>query len=88
MYKKSDYLLLPYSTSAVYHNLAVKWKLSGSGVEAAAVIHHDSVCIVPTSSKQNPSPKTRFIKCLSHTNDKNVQITQVIPALKIFCTIF
>ncbi|KAK7590104.1 hypothetical protein V9T40_001717 [Parthenolecanium corni] len=77
MYKKSDYLLLPYSTSAVYHNLAVKWKLSGSGVEAAAVIHHDSVCIVPTSSKQNPSPKTRFIKCLSHTNDKNVQITQI-----------
>lgn len=74
MYKKTDYLLLPYSTSAVYHNLTIRPKQSG--VEEAAVIHHDTVCIV--STKSDSSQKARFIKCLSCTNEKYVQITQVI----------
>lgn len=74
MYKKVDCLLLPFSASALYNNLAIKAEIHKKP-EAVAVIHHDTACIVPTkASIQN---KTKYIRCLNFSTEKNIHVTQV-----------
>lgn len=72
-YKKVDFILLPYSASAVINNLQVKSKYKR--IEDVAVIHHDTVCVVPT--KTYSSKKFKCIRCFKFSNENCIQVTQV-----------